>query len=123
MGNLMKWKKGNTPLEAKVAEQPSTEGLNLQPGDELWVVERGDWGVAEVISGLVYLGQVPGAVIGCPYIGLGECSFEDIVQGHLDTTVKNGYTEVGFYPVSDCYATKGQAEAALQQEAGGESDS
>ena len=122
-GEPLQWKKGNTPLPVTVKEQPSTEGLNLQPGDELWVVERGDWGIAEDISGMVYLGQVPGAMIGCPYVGLGECSFEDIVQDHLDTTVKNGYTEVGFYPVSDCYATKDQAEAALQQEAGGGSDS
>lgn len=88
---------------------------NINPGREVWVVERDEDGNACEVSGYVFLAQVAHAVILTPYIN-GLEGLDDILDYHIEETWSNYDTDLVVLPATDCYLTQYGAESALKEE-------
>ena len=83
------------------------------PGDEVWVVERDEDGDAADVSGFVFVASVNGVAIVSPYINdCGDLDF--ILSDFVEETVSGFGGSLSGYPVSDCYKSRTEAEAALK---------
>ena len=91
------------------------EPAKFTPGEEVWVVERDEDGIACEVSGYVFLAEVAGAVILTPYINDLE-DLEDLLGYHIGETRDNYDTDLAVFPAADCYTDQETAEAELKAE-------
>ena len=82
------------------------------PGQEVWVVERDEYGDACEVAGYVYLATVAHAVILTNYINdLDELT--DLLDYHIEETQNEYDTHLSVLPACDCYPNKMAARCAL----------
>lgn len=87
----------------------------LNPGEDVWIVERDEDGNACEMSGYMFLAEVADAVIVTSYIYDLE-SLEDTIAYHIEQTAEDYDTHLAVFPAADCYADREEAEAALNTE-------
>lgn len=101
--------------KACVADQFKNYHRGLTPGEEVWVVERDEGGNACEYSGYVFLAEAAGAVILTAYINDLE-DLEELLEYHIEQTAEDYDTHLAVFPTSDCYTSREEARAALEQE-------
>ena len=85
------------------------------PGSEVWIVERDEDGEATEVSGFVFVVSVSGVAIVSPSIN--GCSDLDFILGDfVEETASSFSGDFSGYPISDCYKSHEEAEAALHGE-------
>lgn len=85
------------------------------PGSEVWVVERDVDGEATVVSGVVFVVSVSDVAIVFPSIN--GCSDLDFILGDfVEETASSFSGDFSGYPLSDCYKSHEEAQAALRRE-------
>ena len=88
------------------------------PGSEVWIVERDEDGEATEVSGFVFVVSVSGVAIVSPTIN--DCSDLDfILSDFVEETASSFSGDFSGYPISDCYKSHEDAEAALRREQDG----
>lgn len=88
------------------------------PGSEVWVVERDEDGEATEVSGYVFVVSVSGVAIVSSSIN--GCSDLDFILGDfVKETARSFSGDFSGYPISDCYKSHGEADAALRREQDG----
>ena len=88
------------------------------PGSEVWIVERDENGEATEASGFVFVVSVSGVAIVSPSIN--DCSDIDfILSDFVEETASSFSGDFSGYPISDCYKSHEEAEAALRREQDG----
>ena len=85
--------------------------LQIEPGAEVWVLERDEDGTPCDISGYMFLASSGESVIVSPYIN-GMEDLEDILAYHEQETAENYDTDLAVFPVEDCFTTREAAFAA-----------
>lgn len=95
--------------EGRLVEQ------KMNPGTEVWVVNRDEYGEPYDVSGYMFLAEVSGFVILTAYINDLE-SLASTMEYHAEETSENYVTDLAVFPAGDCYLTREQAEAALKGE-------
>lgn len=93
----------------------------LKAGDEVWIVERDEDGVACEVSGYMLLAKSGDYAIVSGYIN-GMEHLNGIIAYHIRETVENYDTDLAVFPAEDCYATREAAHAALREEKGDNDD-
>lgn len=86
---------------------------DFEIGQEIWVVDR-DCGEAVDVSGVMFLAKSLGCVIASAFIN--DYCLVETIEYHINETSDNIDTDLKVYPIEDCYATKEEAEKALQEE-------
>lgn len=85
------------------------------PGSEVWIVERDEDGEATEVSGFVFVVSVSGVAIVSSSIN--NCSDLDFILGDfVEETASSFSGDFSGYPISDCYKSHEEAEAALRRE-------
>lgn len=85
------------------------------PGSEVWIVERDEDGEATEVSGVVFVVSVNGVAIVSPSIN--GCSDLDFILGDfVEETASSFSGDFSGYPISDCYKSYEEAQAALRRE-------
>lgn len=85
------------------------------PGSEVWIVERDEDGEATEVSGVVFVVSVSGVAIVSPSIN--GCSDLDFILGDfVEETASCFSGDFSGYPISDCYKSREEAQAALRRE-------
>ena len=88
------------------------------PGSEVWIVERDEDGEATEVSGFVFVVSVSGVAIVSSSIN--NCSDLDFILGDfVEETASSFSGDFSGYPISDCYKSHEEAEAALRRERDG----
>ena len=88
------------------------------PGSEVWVVDRDEDGEATEVSGVVFVVSVSDVAIVSPSIN--GCSDLDFILGDfVEETASSFSGDFSGYPLSDCYKSHEDAEAALRRERDG----
>ena len=85
------------------------------PGSEVWIVERDEDGEAAEVSGFVFVVSVSGIAIVSPSIN-GCSDLDFILSDFVEETASNFSGDFFGYPISDCYKSHEEAEAALRRE-------
>lgn len=85
------------------------------PGGEVWVVERDEDGEATEVSCFVFVVSVSGVAIVSPSIN-GYSDLDFILYDFVAETAGSFSGDFSGYPISDCYKSHEEAEAALQGE-------
>lgn len=83
------------------------------PGNNVWVVERGEIGEPYDVSGYMFLAQVGDYVILSAYIN----DLDDLgstMTYHAEETADNYDTSLAVFPATDCYLSREEADAALK---------
>ncbi len=93
----------------------------LRAGDEVFILERDEEGVACDVSGYMFLAEVGGRVIVTAYINNMD-DLDGILEYHVEETAENYDTDLAVFPAEDCYATREAAHAALREEKGDDDD-
>ena len=88
------------------------------PGSEVWIVERDEDGEAAEVSGFVFVVSVSGIAIVSPSIN-GCSDLDFILSDFVEETARNFSGDFSGYPISDCYKSHEEAEAALRREQDG----
>lgn len=88
---------------------------NLKPGDEVWVVERDEAGIATDVSGFLFLAEVKNAIIVTPRV-YGCDGVEEILDYHIQQTAEDYDTDLSVYPAKDCYRSIHAANEAIYEE-------
>ena len=105
-----------------ICDELVARGVTVQlckPGDEIWVIERKDNKPVDITS-VVFFAKSKECIIATPWIH--DCNADKIlnidetIQDHIAETNCNGEVGVMIYPEEDCFATKEEAEDALQKE-------
>ena len=99
--------------------QKAANPPKFTPGLPVWVLERDEYITACDIAGYIFLAEVAGAVILTPYINEMD-QLEELLVYHIEETRTNYDTDLVVYPLTDCYSTWKEAEAALAHERGKE---
>lgn len=89
------------------------------PGSEVWIVERDEDGEAAEVSGFVFVVSVSGIAIVSPSIN-GCSDLDFILSDFVEETASNFSGDFSGYPISDCYKSHEEAQAALRREQDGE---
>lgn len=85
------------------------------PGNEVWIVERDEDGEATEVSGFVFVVSVSDVAIVSPSIN--GCSDLDFILCDFVKETANSFNgDFSGYPISDCYKSHEEAEAALRRE-------
>ena len=88
------------------------------PGSDVWIVERDEDGEATEVSGYVFVASVSGVAIVSPSIN-GCSDLDFILDDFVKETARSFSGDFSGYPISDCYASHEDAEAALRREQDG----
>jgi len=83
------------------------------PGSTIYVVTRDRDCNADGIWDLMFLATVDKYAILSDSIH-GTYNFEEMLSTHCKETVFESYSEVSFFPISDCYKTIEEAKVALK---------
>lgn len=85
-------------------------------GQEIWIVERDEDGVAYEVSGVVFIAKVDGRqnvyAIVSPYIE-DSSDIDYIMEDAMEDDYTSDFMVILF---EDCYITKEEAESALKEE-------
>ena len=88
------------------------------PGSEVWIVERDEDGEATEVSDFVFVVSVSGVAIVSSSIN--NCSDLDFILGDfVEETASSFSGDFSGYPISDCYKSHEEAQAALRREQDG----
>lgn len=85
----------------------------FSPGQEIYVIERDDMGVAQDVSGYMFLAISADAVIASVYID----DIDDLygmLEEHVIRTREKFRTTLCVFPLSDCYDTYEEASMAME---------
>lgn len=88
------------------------------PGSEVWIVERDEDDEATEVSGFVFVVSVSGIAIVSPSIN-GCSDLDFILSDFVEETASSFSGDFSGYPISDCYKSHEEAEAALRREQDG----
>lgn len=89
----------------------------LRAGDEVFVLERDEVGLACGVAGYMFLAEAGGRAIVTPYINDME-DLDGIMEYHVEETVENYDTALAVFPMEDCFADRERAHTALRAEKG-----
>lgn len=107
-----------TEQERVKRERDAAVKQEFIPGGGVWIVERDEDGEATEVSGYVFVASVSGVAIVSPSIN--GCSDLDFILGDfVKETARSFSGDFSGYPISDCYASHEDAEAALRREQDG----
>ena len=95
--------------------------LQIEPGAEVWVLERDEDGTPYDIFRYMFLASAGESVIVSPYIN-GTEDLEDILAYREQETAEGFNTELAVFPVEDCFTTREAAFAARVEQKGGRQD-
>ena len=84
----------------------------LKSGNRVWVVIRDLDGEPIETQGLMLIATTSNAAILTPYLP-GRTDLEDHCAYHIRETLYMGRSDVCFYPISDCYSDKDDADAVV----------
>ena len=84
------------------------------PGGEVWVVERDEDGEATEVSCFVFVVSVSGVAIVSPSIN-GYSDLDFILDDFVAETAGSFSGDFSGYPISDCYKSYEEAEAAISE--------
>lgn len=105
--------------ELKEMVQAKREGRcvvqKFAPGSEVWIVERDEDGEAAEVSGFVFVVSVSGIAIVSPSIN-GCSDLDFILSNFVEETASNFSGDFSGYPISDCYKSHEEAEAARREQ-------
>lgn len=87
----------------------------FKPGDQVWVVERDEIGVADCVSGYVFIAFSGGCALVHPYIG-GCGELNGILHNCLECTREDGGCDVEVFLIDDCHKSREAAEQAMEVE-------
>lgn len=90
------------------------EMFPCKPGEEIWVIERDDYGDALGFSCCVFVAKSENYVIASSHIYQCEGA-KEILKCLNEQTVIEYNCEMLVYPADDCYLDKQSAEAALEK--------
>lgn len=102
---------------AKAEEDGRLVVSPFTPGDDCWVIERDEDGGAYDLSCYVLVAHIPGYVIVTPTLN-GCDDLDYIMDDYANETAEGGSCFLSVYPDADAYATKQDAEAAVDQVCG-----
>lgn len=85
------------------------------PGDDLWVVERDEEGIAVEVTGYMFIAMSDRYVIATPFIN-GMCEISETMEYHAQKTAEEYDTDLAVFPNKDCFATKEEAENQYNSE-------
>jgi len=109
---------GDMPVDRLRELAQADVAQKLIPGSEVWVVERDEDGEATEVSGYVFVVSVSGVAIVSSSIN--GCSDLDFILGDfVKETARSFSGDFSGYPISDCYKSHGEADAALRREQDG----
>lgn len=91
------------------------EVFPCNPGDDIWVVERDEEGEIVDFSGNVFVCKVNEYCIVSPYIN-GSSDIDYILSEQAAQTVMEYNGDFSIYPACDCYMTREEAEAKVNEE-------
>lgn len=98
-----------TPRAGPVKEE--VMDLQLEPGAEVWVVERDEDDAVCAVYSYMFLAEVDAFIIASPYVN-GIEHLEGILAYHARETVRNYDPELAVFHTGDCFATREAALAA-----------
>lgn len=87
----------------------------LNPGAEIWIVERDENGAVCEVSGYMFVAEVAGFVIASAYIN-GAKDINSTMAYHAETTVDIYSSNLAVFPAKDCWTTKEAAHNAFDKE-------
>lgn len=90
------------------------EMFPCKPGEEIWVIERDDYGDALGFSCCVFVAKSENYVIASSHIYQCEGA-KEVLKCLNEQTVIEYNCEMLVYPADDCYLDKQSAEAALEK--------
>lgn len=89
----------------------------LRAGDEVWVLERDEDGLACDVSGYMFLAEAGGRAIVTAYINDMD-DLDGIMEYHVMETAESYNTDLYVFPMADCYADREKALEILHEEKG-----
>lgn len=89
--------------------------IKIEPGAEVWVLERDEDGTPCDVSGYMFLAQSGEFVIVSPYIN-GMDRFEGIMAYHVQETAETYDTDLAVFPAENCFTTRDAAFAARDEQ-------
>lgn len=92
-----------------------SEQMQFIPGEDVYVVERDDCGEPAEVSGYMFLAAVGQAVILTPYINDLE-TLDETLDYLIDETRDSYDVDLAVFPLEDCYKTRDEAHAAMDEE-------
>lgn len=101
--------------ESNVVGKDDTSTLLLKPGDEVWAIDRTEYGEAVDVTGYMYLATVGNYVIATSYINDLE-NVEETLYHHMSECRDNIETHLVVLELSDCYSTKDEATEQWKKE-------
>lgn len=104
--------KGESDVVEKCNE---TSALLLKPGDEVWAIDRTEYGEAIDVTGYMYLATVGKYVIATSYINDLD-DVEETLYYHMSECRDHIETHLVVLELSDCYSTKDEAVEQWKKE-------
>ena len=92
-----------------------SEQMQFIPGEDVYVVERDEYGEPTEVSGYMLLAIVEQAVILTPYINDLE-TLDETLDSLIDETRDSFDVDLAVFPLEDCYKTRDEAHAAMGDE-------
>ena len=87
----------------------------LNPGAEIWIVERDENGTVCEVSGYMFVAEVAGFVIASAYIN-GAKDINSTMAYHAEETIESYNSDLAAFPAKDCWTTKEAAHDAFDKE-------
>lgn len=84
-------------------------------GDDVFVLERDENGMACDVSGYMFLAEVGGRAIVTPYINNMD-DLDGILGYHVEETAENYDTDLAVFPMEDCFTDRETALEVLHKE-------
>lgn len=88
--------------------------MKMNPGDNIWVVERDENGEPVDYSGHVFICEVNGYCIVSAFIN-GNGDIDYVLGYQADCTASDFTSELSVYPTCDCYPDRESAESAMHE--------
>ena len=92
---------------------------SLRAGDEVYVLERDEEGLACDVTGYMFLAEAGGRAIVTPYIDNMD-DLDGIMEYDVMETAENYDTDLAVFPMEDCYADREEALEVLRKEKDGD---
>lgn len=86
----------------------------MKPGDDVYHVDRDEYGYPVEASGTVYLAEIAGYVVSVAS-PVGCDSIDEIMEHLADMTREDFHDDIYVHPICDCYETYSEAERAREE--------
>lgn len=90
-----------------------TTDTNIKPGEEVWVIERDEYGEPCAVVGCMFIAEAAGYIITSAFVNETR-DVEETMAYHAIETRKGWDTDLAVYPSTDCFTTKEGARKVLE---------